>query len=58
MARFNGVLTPETTGEQALVFLHMANLGYAPYSQEVNALAPYCCCEFTFMRVATAKSSD
>jgi hypothetical protein len=46
------VATPQTAGELAAVFLHMANIGYAAYSQEVNVLAPFCCCEFTFMRVA------
>ena len=33
-----------------LVFLHLANLGYGAYVQEVNHWGPDCCCEFTFMR--------
>lgn len=47
-----GLLSPDTPAELAFVFLHMADLGYAPYSQEVNVIAPHCCCEFTFMRIS------
>jgi len=49
---YSGADSPETTAELALVFLHLANLGYAPYSQEGNVKVPHCCSEFTFMRVA------
>lgn len=42
---------PVTTAELAVTFGHLANLGYAAYAQEVNAGAPHCCSEFTFMRV-------
>lgn len=43
---------PGTTAELGLTFLLLANLGYAAYSQEVNAGAPHCCSEFTFLRLA------
>jgi hypothetical protein len=44
-------MKPTTSGQLALVFSHLANLGYAAYSQEVNVLAPGCCSEFTFIRL-------
>lgn len=43
--------TPQTTAELALTFMHLANLGFVAYAQEVNAGAPQCCSEFTFMRL-------
>lgn len=43
--------SPNSTAELALVFLHMARLGYAAYSQEVNPIDPRCCCEFSFLRL-------
>jgi hypothetical protein len=36
----------------ASVFMHLAHLGYAAYSQEVNHYVNVpCCCEFSFLRV-------
>jgi hypothetical protein len=40
---------PMTAAEIALVFLHLANLGYASYSQEVNGYAPDCCADSSFV---------
>jgi hypothetical protein len=37
--------------ELALVYLHLANLGYAVYSQEVNEYIPDKGCEFSFIRL-------
>eukprot|EP00775_Hariotina_reticulata_P005574 gene5574-5811_t len=40
---------PVTAAEIALVFKHLANLGYASYSQEVNNYAPDCCADSSFI---------
>jgi hypothetical protein len=42
---------PGTAGQLALMFSHLANLGYASYSQELNPVAPHCCSEFTMIRL-------
>lgn len=49
--QLTGSLYPATAGQLALAFSHLANLGYAAYSQEVNPQAATCCSEFTFMRL-------
>lgn len=41
---------PNSLTSMAMVFLHLANLGYGAYSQEVNPIDPACCSEFSFMR--------
>lgn len=45
--------TPKTTAELGVAFVHLANLGYAPYSQEINAGNPGCCAEFSFMKIGS-----
>lgn len=42
---------PTTTVELGFTFMHLANLGYALYAQEVNPIGEGCCCEVTFMRL-------
>jgi hypothetical protein len=43
---------PATAAGLALVFMHLAELGYGAYSQEVNPMAPDWCSEFSFIRIA------
>lgn len=50
-ADYVGSNPPNTTGELGLTFWHLANLGYAAYSQEINSIVPGCCAEFTFRRL-------
>ncbi|KAF8055946.1 ARMC8 [Scenedesmus sp. PABB004] len=42
---------PHTPAGLGLFFLHLANLGYAAFFQEVNAGFPGVACEFSFLRV-------
>lgn len=49
---------PSSVGELGLSFMHLANLGYAAYSKEVNPLAPDCCAEFSFLRLHTDATSS
>lgn len=44
---------PKSSADLALVFLRLARLGYAAYSQEASMLMTPsgCCSEFSFMRV-------
>jgi hypothetical protein len=42
---------PQTDVETAVAFYHLAYLGYAVYSQEINEIHPECCCEFSFRRL-------
>lgn len=46
-----GHSSPGTVAELGLTFLHLANLGYAAYSQEVNSWGPECCAEFSFINL-------
>jgi hypothetical protein len=39
------------TPEVAIAIYHLADLGYAAYSQEVNAAVPTYSCDFSFRRV-------
>eukprot|EP00775_Hariotina_reticulata_P000751 gene751-biopygen1496 len=43
--------SPSSSGELALVWLHLASLGYATYAYEVNEYIPDEGCEFSFIRV-------
>lgn len=45
----NGPEVPIST--VGLQFLHLAGLGYAAYSREVNPACSSSCCEFSFMRI-------
>eukprot|EP00775_Hariotina_reticulata_P007265 gene7265-7478_t len=40
-----------SSGELALVWLHLASLGYATYAHEINEVIPNEGCEFSFIRI-------
>jgi hypothetical protein len=48
-----GLSMAQSGAEMALAFFHLAHLGYAEFSQEVNPYNPECCAEFSFLNVAT-----
>jgi hypothetical protein len=41
----------QTGAEMILGFMHLARLGYAAFSIEINAIVPHCCSEFSFVKI-------
>lgn len=37
--------------EMVLAYMHLGQLGYASFAQDINAHSPYCCSEVSFLRV-------
>lgn len=53
----NGVPMPHTPVGLSLVFMHLAQLGFGIYSQEVNKDWYMCCSEFSLLRVPAAAAA-
>jgi hypothetical protein len=47
-----------SAGELALVFMHLATLGYGAYAQEVNEVIPNEGCEFSFIRTDVSPAAS
>eukprot|EP00775_Hariotina_reticulata_P009669 gene9669-9828_t len=48
----NETTVPQSSPSMAPTFIHLANLGYAIHSQEINRGYPYYAAEFSFIRAA------
>lgn len=51
----NGVDMPHSPLGLAVVFMHLAGLGYAVYSQDINRDWYMCCSEFSLLRLTAGE---